>query len=165
MLFRSPYSLHAMATTDESVTVCELSSFQLETIQRFKPNVSLVLNLTEDHLNRHKTMENYARIKERIFLNQDENDTMILNYDDSITQDMAKRARCRVLWFSLKQPVKGIYAQDDGKIFWDDGEKKIRLMNADEIYIPGRHNLENADRKSTRLNSSHPTTSRMPSSA
>ena len=139
-----PYSLHAPLTQADSVTVCELSSFQLETIQSFKPNVSLILNLTEDHLNRHKTMENYGRIKERIFLNQNEDDTLLLNYDDEMTRQMEERANCKVLWFSLRQPVKGIYSLDDGQIVWDDGNTEFVLMHADEVLIPGRHNLENA---------------------
>ena len=138
-----PYSLHAMKTTPESVTVCELSSFQLETIKNFKPDISLILNLTEDHLNRHKTMENYARIKERVFSNQTSNETLILNYDDEITRKMAQDAHCKVIWFSTKEPVHGIYAQGSS-ILWNDGTTECKLMNVGEIYIPGQHNLENA---------------------
>ncbi|MBO7359328.1 MAG: UDP-N-acetylmuramoyl-L-alanine--D-glutamate ligase, partial [Clostridia bacterium] len=86
-----PYAAHAQETDEDSVTVCELSSFQLETVSGLRPDISLILNLTEDHLNRHKTMENYARIKERIFMNQTGDDVCVLNYDDPVTREMANR--------------------------------------------------------------------------
>ena len=139
-----PYSAHAGELTEESVTVCELSSFQLETVSRFKPDVSLILNLTEDHLNRHKTMENYARIKERVFMNQREAEALVLNYDDPITREMACRAKCDVFWFSRLQPVeKGAYVKD-GTVMWRDGTEEIPIIAACDIRIPGKHNLENA---------------------
>ena len=139
-----PYALHALKTGEESVTVCELSSFQLETVKDFRPNISLILNLTEDHLNRHKTMENYARIKERVFMNQKDEDCLILNHDDPITREMAARAACRVYFFSRQREVKGTYVDPDGYVIWNDGDKKTCIIKADEIYIPGKHNLENA---------------------
>ena len=138
-----PYSLHALKTDKDSVTVCELSSFQLETISDFHPNISLILNLTEDHLNRHKTIENYAHIKERVFMNQGVGDTLILNYDDPITREMAARAKCKVKWFSTKEPVVGAYCIN-GKVICSDGCTSTVLMDAADIFIPGKHNLENA---------------------
>lgn len=139
-----PYSAHALKTADESVTVCELSSFQLETVRDFRPDISLILNLTEDHLNRHKTMENYARIKERVFMNQRDRDAVILNYDDEITRKMAENVRCELYWFSTKQRVTGAYVNREGTILWNDGKNEIALMPAEELFIPGKHNLENA---------------------
>lgn len=74
--------------TEDSVTVAEVSSFQLETIMDFRPNVSAILNITPDHLNRHGTMENYTRIKECITLNQTEDDSVVLNYDDPVLRNL-----------------------------------------------------------------------------
>ena len=139
-----PYSAHALETNEDSVTVCELSSFQLETIDSFRPHISLILNLTEDHLNRHKTMENSGRIKERVFLNQKPGDCVILNYDDQLTRKMAQNAACDVYFFSAKQKVMGAYATEDGRVIWNDGKNETELLKTDEIYIPGHHNLENA---------------------
>ena len=139
-----PYSAHAGETTDESVTVCELSSFQLETISSFRPDISLILNLTEDHLNRHKTIENYAHIKERVFMNQQAGDALVLNYDDPITRDMAHRAKCDVYWFSRSEEVeKGAFVRD-GMVMWKDGNAVSPILPAKDIRIPGKHNLENA---------------------
>ena len=140
-----PYSGCVNKLTQDSVTVCELSSFQLETIDGFKPNISLILNLTEDHLNRHKTMENYSRIKQRVFINQKDNDCVILNYDDCLTRDMAKNVSCRRFWFSRTQEVDaGAYVRD-GIIVFNDGNGNItELIPAKDVYIPGPHNLENA---------------------
>ncbi|MBR5378975.1 MAG: UDP-N-acetylmuramoyl-L-alanine--D-glutamate ligase [Clostridia bacterium] len=139
-----PYSAHAGETTDESVTVCELSSFQLETISSFRPDISLILNLTEDHLNRHKTIENYAHIKERVFMNQQAGDALVLNYDDPITRDMAHRAKCDVYWFSRSEEVeKGAFVRD-GMVMWNDGNTVSPILPAKDIRIPGKHNLENA---------------------
>lgn len=139
-----PYAAHADQLDEDSATVCELSSFQLETIETFRPNVSLILNLTEDHLNRHKTMENYGRIKERIFMNQAEGDSVVLNYDDPVTRAMSEHAKCAVTWFSRTQvPPKGAYVRDGFAVF-SDGRTETSVINVDQIGIPGKHNLENA---------------------
>ncbi len=139
-----PYSAHADATTENSVTVCELSSFQLETVSGFRPNISLILNLTEDHLNRHKTIENYARIKERVFMNQRTGDALVLNSADPITREMAKRAKCDVYWFARENAVeRGAYSLN-GKVYWTANGLTEEVMRVDEILLPGAHNLENA---------------------
>ncbi len=139
-----PYSAHADSTGENSATVCELSSFQLETVSSFRPNVSLILNLTEDHLNRHHTMENYARIKERVFMNQTPEDALVLNYLDPITRDMAGRANCRVYWFARGEAVeRGAYSLDDA-VYWTENGKTEEIMRVSEILLPGAHNLENA---------------------
>ena len=139
-----PYSAHAAETKADSATVCELSSFQLETVSGFRPHISLILNLTEDHLNRHKTMENYARIKERVFMNQTEEDYVILNYDDPITRAMAKNAKCAVVWFSRTQSVeRGAFVKDGTVVFRNNGTETA-ILRPEEIRIPGPHNLENA---------------------
>jgi len=139
-----PYTAHAAETKADSATVCELSSFQLETVKDFKPHISLILNLTEDHLNRHKTMENYGRIKERIFMNQSCEDSVILNYDDPITVEMAKRVNCRRIWFSRLQEVDVGAFVKDGMVVYSDGNTITPILRPEEIRIPGPHNLENA---------------------
>ncbi len=139
-----PYTAIASETKDEDVTVCEVSSFQLESVKEFRPNISAMLNITEDHLNRHYTMENYIATKARIFENQRENDTLVLNYDDAMLRGMAEKAKCRVSWFSRKAvPPFGAFVQD-GQIVFGTEEAYKAVCRADEVYIPGPHNLENA---------------------
>ena len=95
-----PYTDIAGNTTEHSVTVGEISSFQLETMERFHPRVSAILNITPDHLNRHHTMENYIAAKNSITKNQDKNDFCILNYDNEETRKLGERCPAKVLWFS-----------------------------------------------------------------
>ena len=132
-------------TNENSYLVTELSSFQLESIEDFKPKVSTIINITEDHLNRHHTMENYINAKARIFKNQDKTDFTILNYDDSIVRDLGKSSNGNVLYFSIKEEVKqGAYLDKNNNIVIKvDGEELI-LMNKSELSLPGNHNLENA---------------------
>jgi len=140
----APYSAAVPDMKAGDVTVCEVSSFQMETTRDFHPAISAVLNISEDHLNRHGTMENYIALKERIFENSGENDFVVLNWDDEVTRDMARRAKCGVLWFSTKQAVEnGAYAADGNVVFVSNGTAKV-VCAADEIYIPGEHNLKNA---------------------
>ncbi len=129
---------------DGAVLVTELSSFQLESIDMFSPTASTVLNLTEDHLNRHHTMENYAMAKARIFENQVDDTVCILNYDDPITRSMAEDCHADVVFFSRKDKFeRGIYLDDDNNIIVNNEIEEIALLKADEISLPGGHNLEN----------------------
>lgn len=129
---------------ENSVLVTELSSFQLESIETFKPRVSAILNITPDHLNRHKTMENYIAAKARIFENQDENDYTVLNYDCEQTRSLAGLCKSNVVFFSRKEKLeRGVFV-DGGKIVARTGEGEVSLMDASELKIPGPHNLENA---------------------
>ena len=108
-----PYSSVVEGLTNEDYVVAEISSFQLETIDSFKPHISAVLNITPDHLNRHKTLENYIKMKERVFENQTEDDFCVLNYDDETTRRMAEKTRANVVFFSSSQIVEnGIYLKD-----------------------------------------------------
>ncbi len=136
----------AEETRPEDRIVLETSSFMLEAIDQFHPRVSAVLNLKEDHLNRHKTMKNYIDAKARIFENQTSSDVLVLNYDDSETRALASRARCRILFFSATQPVPaGAYLLEDRICYLpEDGDKPVLMGRTGEIRIPGRHNLENA---------------------
>ncbi|MEG1871130.1 MAG: UDP-N-acetylmuramoyl-L-alanine--D-glutamate ligase, partial [Peptostreptococcaceae bacterium] len=131
------------STTKDSVLVTELSSFQLESIDEFRPKVSAFLNVTEDHMNRHHTMENYIDAKSRVFKNQKEKDYTILNYDDTVVRGLAKKCESKVIFFSRKEKLnKGIYLDVNNNIVIDIDEK-IVLLNVDELSLPGEHNLEN----------------------
>lgn len=132
-------------TNENSYLVTELSSFQLESIEDFKPKVSTIINITEDHLNRHHTMENYINAKARVFKNQDKTDFTILNYNDSIVRDLGKNSNGNVLYFSIKEEVKqGAYLDKNNNIVIKVDGKELVLMNKSELSLPGNHNLENA---------------------
>ena len=139
-----PYSAVALKTRPEDVTVCEVSSFQLETVERFHPSITAILNITEDHLNRHGTMAVYTQLKARVFENQTADDTLILNYDDPALREMASSARSRVRWFSRTAiPPKGAFVAG-GSVVYGTADDYRAICVADEIAIPGPHNLENA---------------------
>lgn len=128
----------------EDVFVLEVSSFQLESTSSFKPKVAAILNITPDHLNRHKTMENYINTKCKVFDNQDDGDFTILNGDDPETIKLADRTKGKVLLFSRKREVpQGAYVEN-GFIVIRLGNKKDTIIHKDKIYILGDHNLENA---------------------
>ena len=140
----TPYSGAAIDMRPGDVTVCEISSFMMETSSKFHPSVSAVLNISEDHLNRHGTMEVYVGLKERIFENSGAEDWVVLNYDDPWTRDMANRAHCQVAWFSSRNPVPcGAFVQE-GMIVFGSPESAKPVCPAAEVYIPGEHNLKNA---------------------
>ncbi|SCJ66192.1 UDP-N-acetylmuramoylalanine--D-glutamate ligase [uncultured Clostridium sp.] len=126
------------------VVVAEISSFQLESVSTFRPTAAALLNLTEDHLNRHGTMEEYLRVKSRIFENMEGGDALFLNADAPALRGVEKSARCKVGSFSRRGPVAfGAYAQD-GTVYFTDGEQTTKICGVEEIFIPGAHNLENA---------------------
>src|SRR5699024_1588034 len=128
---------------ENSVLVTELSSFQLESIDTFKPHVSAILNFTEYHLNRHHTMESYMEEKARIFKNQDEKDFCVLNYDDKDVKSLSDNVKAKKIFFSRKKSLDcGIYLDEDNNIIINI-DKKIKLLNKDELSLPGNHNLEN----------------------
>jgi UDP-N-acetylmuramoylalanine--D-glutamate ligase len=138
-----PYTENVLQTTEESVTVAEMSSFQLETIDTFKPNVSAILNITPDHLNRHHTMENYIAAKKNITLNQDSNDVCVLNYEDETLRKIGSELKTNVFYFSsLHKLEQGIYLEEDN-IIYNDGNKKTLVCNIHELNIFGRHSYEN----------------------
>lgn len=137
-----PFSAIADKTRPEDVTVCEVSSFQLETIDKFRPVISAVLNISEDHLNRHGTMDEYIRMKKRIFENQRRDDVCVLNYDDPVTRAMAEDMIAQPIFFSRREKVEGAYVQDGQIMFGIDMPRSI--CGVDEVRIPGPHNLENA---------------------
>jgi UDP-N-acetylmuramoylalanine--D-glutamate ligase len=129
--------------TAESIVVLEVSSFQLETIETFHPKITVVLNVTPDHLDRHRTFEAYVNAKARIFENQQAEDFAVLNADDSTCVALASRTQAQVFWFSRKKEVKqGAYAQG-GKTFFRGPGGQQEIMLTSEIPLKGAHNLEN----------------------
>ena len=126
------------------VLVAEISSFQLETADKFKPKAAAILNLTPDHLDRHGDMAGYLAAKAKIFAAQDENDYLILNYDDEYLRPLAAQARGQVLFFSRKHILEsGVYVHDD-IVCASFKDETIEICRAEEIMIKGAHNLENA---------------------
>ena len=138
-----PYTAHALETTEKSVTVAEVSSFQLETIMDFRPNASAILNITPDHLDRHKTMERYIEIKEGITKNQKENDVCVLNYDDPVLREFGETLKCKVVYFSSREKLKKGLFLDRDQIVYKDGETLTEIVNIHELKLLGRHNHEN----------------------
>ena len=141
-----PYTDVALDTTEKSVTVAEVSSFQLETIMDFHPNVSAILNITPDHLNRHGTMENYIEVKERVAVNQTEDDCIVLNYDDKVLREFGEKKdlKPKVIFFSSTQTLKeGMYLDGDMMIYAHDGKKEEVLNVKTDMQLLGKHNYEN----------------------
>jgi UDP-N-acetylmuramoylalanine--D-glutamate ligase len=139
-----PLSAAALISRKDDVIVVEVSSFQLETVKTFHPCAAALLNITQDHLNRHGTMEQYIRLKQRIFENQTAEDVAVLNMDDPVLFKMAEKLKPRVSFFSRKQSVANGASVENGKIVWRwDGVAKP-VCDAAQILIPGPHNLENA---------------------
>jgi UDP-N-acetylmuramoylalanine--D-glutamate ligase len=127
---------------DDTSTVAELSSFQLELIDTFRPNIGVFLNLTPDHLDRHHTMEAYGRAKARLFENQTGEDAAVLNADDAATTVYAPSLP-RLYWFSRKQRVaEGAYVRGEEIVFRQDGREET-LLKLEDIPLAGAHNVEN----------------------
>ena len=140
-----PYTQIALHTNDKSVTVLEVSSFQLETIIDFKPNVSAILNITPDHLNRHHTFENYSAIKKEICMNQTAQDYCILNYDDDQLREFGDSGECKakVVFFSVKNKLKeGVYIEDN-KVYYSNISKTVEVLSLANVQLLGKHNHEN----------------------
>lgn len=139
----NPYTLVADQTTKDSIIVAEISSFQLETIDRFRPQVSAILNITPDHLNRHHTMEAYVDAKVSITKNQDGQEFCVLNKEDPYTQEIEKRIPAKKLYFSSKRVLdQGMYLKDKKIICKMDEDIKV-LCNTADLHILGDHNMEN----------------------
>lgn len=139
-----PYTQEALHMRENSLTVVECSSFQLETIIDFKPEVSAILNITEDHLDRHKTMEQYALVKEQIAKNQDQNGACVLNYEDERLRKFGQELTIPVIFFSSVRTLENGIFLEDGSIVLKQGEQRIVFVKVDEMNIIGPHNYENA---------------------
>src|ERR1700674_1134999 len=127
----------------DTVIVLEISSFQLETIRTFRPKVAVILNVTPDHLDRHRTFEAYVDAKARIFENQQASDFAVLNADDPTCVAMASRTRAQVFWFSRQKEVEQGAWVRDGNIVFRNGSSQKEIMQVSEIPLKGAHNLEN----------------------
>ena len=139
----TPYTSKALEMKEDSVTVAEISSFQLETIEKFAPCVSAILNITEDHLNRHHTMEEYIRVKELIVKNQKPEDVCVLNYEDPVLREFGKNIVPQTVYFSSERRLeKGIFLED-GQIILKTEDQEISLVKTDDLKLLGKHNFEN----------------------
>lgn len=138
-----PYTSVAADTTEETVTVAEISSFQLETIHEFHPRVSAILNITPDHLNRHHTMECYIRTKESITKNQSPEEVCVLNYEDTVLRAFGEEAGCKVLFFSSAGRLDtGLYLEGES-IYYAVSGRAEKVIDVNELNILGIHNYEN----------------------
>ncbi len=138
-----PYTGLALTSKEKGATVAEISSFQLETMLTFKPKVSAILNITPDHLDRHKTMENYENVKKSIAKNQDENDFCVLNFEDSVLREFGKTLKCKPVFFSSQRKLDdGLYYEDGGIYIAEKGESTL-FIRTEETNLVGLHNYEN----------------------
>ena len=138
-----PYTDVAGLTSEQSLIVAELSSFQLETIDQFKADVSAILNISPDHLDRHKDMETYIKLKERVTKNQEKSDLCILNYDDPVLRSMAGRLGVDVIFFSSRRSLNnGLFLDGDEIILLKDKKRQL-VCKIKDLQIIGRHNYEN----------------------
>jgi UDP-N-acetylmuramoylalanine--D-glutamate ligase len=133
----------AEKSTDETWTVCELSSFQLETIKTFRPNVAVALNVTPNHLDRYDFFSDYAAAKHRLFMNQTADDAAVLNADDEITLSWAENLKAQTNLFSVvKELDEGLFLRGHDLVCRANGKEKV-LTTRDEIFLRGLHNVEN----------------------
>lgn len=133
-----PITEVASKSSDYEVMVLEVSSYQLETTYSFIPHVSIILNITPDHLDRHYTMENYTLVKSKLILPQKESEFCILNYDDLVVRKLSPLTKAKVIWFSTKQRVNGAYLEDN-KIYFNSEE----IISISDLFLKERHNIEN----------------------
>ncbi len=130
-------------STEKTWTVCELSSFQLETIKDFRANVAVALNVTPNHLDRYDLFSDYAAAKHRLFINQTAEDVAILNGDDEITLSWTNNLKANVVLFSVKKELdEGLFLRGRDLICRANGREKV-LTTRDEIFLRGLHNVEN----------------------
>lgn len=135
----------ALQASDDTWLVTEISSFQLETTKEFHPHISALLNITPDHMDRHHTMENYARTKSLIFQNQVETDYFVVNRDDAASWKLIDGCKAKIVPFSRKIPLDfGCFVQDGEIVIKDSDGLLKQICSASALGIPGAHNLENA---------------------
>lgn len=130
--------------SEDTVFITEVSSFQLESCSEFHPKVAAILNVTPDHLNRHKTMEKYADAKAKVFAAQTADDTLVLNYDNPATRAMKEKAPSQVRFFSRFHLEPGFTGVNEGWIVVRETQGDVRICPVADLFIPGAHNLENA---------------------
>ena len=134
----------ALNAKKEDILVAEVSSFQLAGTIKYKPHISVLTNITPDHLDYHHTVENYTETKFKNVITQDENDYAILNYEDNIIRNYSDNIKAKKIFFSSERVLEdGIFAEN-GQMLYRTGNNKEFIINTKEIFIPGKHNLENA---------------------
>jgi UDP-N-acetylmuramoylalanine--D-glutamate ligase len=132
-------------STPETVSVLEVSSFQLETVEEFHPWIAVVLNITPDHLDRHGSFESYAAAKARITERQTTEDFLVLNAEDKAAQMVALKTKAQIFWFSGRRPIKqGAFVHGESILFVPrEGAKAEPVMPVSDIHLKGSHNVEN----------------------
>ncbi len=139
-----PLSKAVTEAKAEDMMVVEVSSFQLETTNFFHPLSAAVLNVTEDHMNRHGNMENYTLLKAHVFDSMQPEDTAVLNWEDEACRRMGCAMKAKPLYFSSARELEnGIFCRGESVVY-RDGHEERKICEAEEIAIPGKHNLENA---------------------
>lgn len=135
----------AISAEEDSWLITETSSFQLETIKEFRPEVSAILNLTPDHMDRHKTMENYGQAKAEIFRNQTSEQYCVINYDDKTCYALAENCKAVTVPFSRKEELEfGAFVKDGSIVIKNEQGELVNICRCEDLQIPGSHNLENA---------------------
>ncbi len=138
-----PFSEKLRYEENNTVYVAELSSYQLESTYNIKPKVAIIINLSHDHLERHKTYQNYIDAKKRIYMNQSSEDFLVLNYDDKICKGMAKETKSKILFFSKEVHLKeGVFVKNN-KIYIRYSDEEIFVLDLSKIKLLGKHNVEN----------------------
>lgn len=137
------YAESALEMKEDTVTVGEISSFQLEAVDNFHAQVSAILNITPDHLNRHHTMECYAEMKQNITNNQTKEDTCVLNYDNPHTREFGEKCPAKVVFFSTSEKLKDGFYLDGEEIFMSIAGEAVKVMNIHDMNLVGMCNVEN----------------------
>lgn len=134
---------HMINTNEDDIFIIETSSFQLEHTFYFKPKVSVITNITPDHISWHGNLENYIEAKKKVYINQDSEDYTILNYDDKTLRDLGHNIKSNIIWFSIKEILdEGVFIEEGYIVVKKDG-KITKVLPLSDIQIPGNHNLEN----------------------
>lgn len=134
----------ALTAKEEEILVAEVSSFQLAGTSKYKPHISVITNITPDHLDYHHTVENYIEAKFKNVINQDENDYAILNYEDETIRNYSDKIKAKKIFFSSERILEDGIFSEKGQMFYRTGNNKLFIINTKDIFIPGKHNLENA---------------------
>ena len=139
-----PFTEYSQKIKAGDYVVLEVAALQLETIKTFHLNVAGMINISEDHINRFGSMENYVAAKERIFENQTEDDYAVLNYDDPVVRAMSRLTKAHIVYFSQKEELsEGVFVRN-GEMIWKNNGSETHIINTNELIIPGKHNVENA---------------------
>ena len=137
-----PVTSFSDSTRPNDIVVLECSSYQLESVKNFHAHISAILNITEDHLARHKSMENYITCKQRITLNQTENDYLLINADDETLMQNVPKTKAKIYYFSTKNKVEGCYVKGSS-IYFNDNLNETKLVSLKNIKLIGAHNISN----------------------